>query len=46
MGRATLVASAAGLRDELEIHLISVLLGDGRRLFDHLGVDYRELVNS
>lgn len=26
----------AGLLDELEIHLVQVLLGDGRRLFDHL----------
>ena len=27
----------AGLMDEMEIHLVQVLLGDGRRLFDHLG---------
>ncbi len=27
----------AGLMDEIEIHLVHVLLGDGRRLFDHLG---------
>jgi dihydrofolate reductase len=27
----------AGLLDELEIHLVQVLLGDGRRLFDQLG---------
>ncbi len=27
----------AGLMDEMEIHLVHVLLGDGRRLFDHLG---------
>jgi dihydrofolate reductase len=26
----------AGLMDELEIHLVQVLLGGGRRLFDHL----------
>jgi dihydrofolate reductase len=32
-----------GLLDELEIHLIPVLLGDGRRLFEHLGVEPREL---
>jgi dihydrofolate reductase len=36
-------AIAAGLLDELEIHLIPVLLGDGRRLFEHLGSDQREL---
>lgn len=27
----------AGVLDELEIHLIPVLLGDGRRLFERLG---------
>ncbi len=27
----------AGLLDEMEIHLVQVLLGDGRRLFDGLG---------
>jgi dihydrofolate reductase len=26
----------AGLLDEVQIHLVSVLLGDGLRLFDHL----------
>jgi dihydrofolate reductase len=36
-------ALAAGLLDELEIHLIPVLLGEGRRLFEHLGVEQREL---
>jgi dihydrofolate reductase len=36
-------ALTAGLLDELEIHLIPVLLGDGRRLFEHLGVEHREL---
>src|SRR5688572_15368624 len=30
-------ALKAGLLDELEIHLVPVLLGDGRRLFEHLG---------
>jgi dihydrofolate reductase len=32
-----------GLLDELEIHLVPVLLGDGVRLFEHLGVGQREL---
>ena len=36
-------ALTAGLLDELEIHLIPVLLGDGRRLFEHLGIERREL---
>jgi dihydrofolate reductase len=36
-------ALTAGLLDEVEIHLIPVLLGDGRRLFEHLGVETREL---
>ncbi len=27
----------AGHIDEMEIHLVPVLLGEGRRLFDHLG---------
>ncbi len=33
----------AGLLDEMEIHLIPVLLGEGLRLFEHLGVEPREL---
>lgn len=33
----------AGTLDELEIHPIPVLLGQGRRLFDHLGPDHVEL---
>jgi len=36
-------AITAGLLDELEIHLVPVLLGDGRRLFEHLGIEHREL---
>jgi dihydrofolate reductase len=36
-------ALAAGLLDELEIHLVPVLMGDGRRLFEHLGIEPREL---
>jgi len=33
----------AGLVDEIGVHLVPVLLGDGRRLFDHLGPDHVEL---
>ena len=36
-------ALAEGLLDELEIHLVPILMGGGRRLFDHLGVEQREL---
>ena len=36
-------ALTEGLLDELEIHLIPVLLGDGRRLFEHLGIEARQL---
>ena len=36
-------ALAAGLLDELEIHLIPVLLGQGRRLFDNLAAAQIEL---
>ena len=37
------LALAAGLLDELEIHLVPVLLGAGRRLFEHLGPEHIEL---
>jgi dihydrofolate reductase len=37
------LALAAGVLDEIQIHLIPVLLGRGRRLFDHLGPDHIEL---
>jgi dihydrofolate reductase len=33
----------AGLLDEMVIHLMPVLLGEGRRLFDHLGSEHVEL---
>jgi dihydrofolate reductase len=36
-------ALLAGLLDELEIHLIPVLFGAGRPLFEHIGVEQREL---
>jgi dihydrofolate reductase len=37
------LALAAGVLDELQIHLVPVLLGEGRRLFEHLGADQIEL---
>jgi len=37
------LALAAGVLDELEIHVIPVLFGQGRRLFDHLGPEHIEL---
>jgi len=37
------LALAAGLLDELEIHLVPVLLGGGRRQFEHLGTQHIEL---
>ena len=33
----------AGILDEIQIHLVPVLLGAGTRLFDHLGVEPIEL---
>src|SRR5436189_2802803 len=33
----------AGLLDEMEIHLVPVLLGEGRRLFEGLSTDHIEL---
>ena len=32
--------------DEIEIHVVPVLFGDGKRLFDNLGPDQLELVND
>jgi dihydrofolate reductase len=37
------LALAAGVLDEIQIHLIPVLLGEGRRLFEHLGANHIEL---
>lgn len=37
------LALAAGLLDELEIHLVPVLLGQGRRQFEHLALEQIDL---
>jgi dihydrofolate reductase len=37
------LALAAGVLDELELHLVPVLLGQGRRLFDNLASEHVEL---
>jgi dihydrofolate reductase len=37
------LALAAGVLDEIQIHLIPILLGQGRRLFEHLGAERIEL---
>jgi dihydrofolate reductase len=37
------LALAAGVLDELEIHLVPVLLGQGRRLFNERGPEHIEL---
>jgi dihydrofolate reductase len=37
------LALAAGVLDELELHVVPVLLGEGRRLFDHLPAETVEL---
>ena len=36
-------ALAAGLLDELEIHVVPILFGDGLRLFNNLGLTHHEL---
>jgi dihydrofolate reductase len=37
------LALAAGVLDELELHVIPVLFGQGRRLFEGLGPEHIEL---
>jgi len=39
----TQLALAAGVLDEIELHVIPVLLGQGRRLFDNLAPEHVEL---
>jgi dihydrofolate reductase len=41
--RVAQLALAAGVLDEIEIHLVPVLLGQGRRLFDNLDPEHIEL---
>ena len=46
MGGANLAQQylKAGLIDDIQIHLVPVLFGEGTRLFDHLGSKQRKLV--
>jgi dihydrofolate reductase len=37
------LALGAGVLDELELHVVPVLFGQGRRLFDHLAAEQIEL---
>lgn len=39
-------ALIAGLLDEINLQLAPVLMGDGRRLFEHLGTEHLELERS
>jgi dihydrofolate reductase len=41
--RTAQLALGAGVLDELEVHQVPVLLGDGRLLFDGLGPEHIEL---
>jgi dihydrofolate reductase len=34
---------AAGVLDEIQLHVVPILLGDGRRLFAHIGTDHLDL---
>ncbi|MFE9446346.1 dihydrofolate reductase family protein [Streptomyces sp. NPDC006602] len=36
-------ALSAGFLDEINLQLAPVLMGDGRRLFEHLGTEHLEL---
>jgi dihydrofolate reductase len=40
------LALAAGVLDELELHVVPVLLGQGRRLFDGLSAEHVELLRT
>ena len=42
-GEGTAPRALTGLLDEVEIQLVPILLGEGRRLFDTLGAAQREL---
>ena len=37
---------SAGLLDEIRLHLVPILLGDGIRLFDHIGTKQIELEST
>ena len=48
LGGATVAQQClrAGLLDEIQIHLAPVLLGEGIRLFDHVGTEPIELEST
>jgi dihydrofolate reductase len=48
VGRANIIQQLmrAGQLDEIQIHLVPILLGDGRRLFDQMGTDHIELEST
>ncbi|MGH2521769.1 MAG: dihydrofolate reductase family protein [Anaerolineales bacterium] len=37
---------SAGLLDEIQIHLVPILLGEGIRLFEHIGTERIELESA
>lgn len=43
---ATTASGSTGLIDEMQIHLVPVLMGAGTRLFDHLRVRQVDLATS
>jgi dihydrofolate reductase len=47
-GGATIIQQflKGGLLDEIQIHLVPVLLGKGRRLFDHVAAEHIELEST
>jgi len=48
MGGASIVQQflRAGLIDEIQLHLIPVLFGNGMRLFEHLGSEHIQLEST
>ena len=44
--RVTRLALAAGVLDELELHVVPVIFGQGRRLFEGLAAEQIELLRT